>query len=132
MFRRFIITFHYIRTLAKYFAIFGNFGLDTWSCASDRAGAFGADLVLKVRSPHADELSLMMTKIVREQELVRETEPDGLRRLAVQRPLYGYQFTGVRHDAGNKLGFLKATVEFALKREDLGRPFREYLKSLKL
>jgi UTP--glucose-1-phosphate uridylyltransferase len=38
----------------------------------------------------------------------------------------------VRHDAGNKLGFLKATVEFALKRADLGEPFREYLKGLKL
>jgi UTP--glucose-1-phosphate uridylyltransferase len=57
---------------------------------------------------------------------------DGLRRLADARPLYGYRFAGTRHDAGNKLGFLKATVEFALKREDLGGPFREYLKSLKL
>ena len=45
------------------------------------------------------------------------------------RTLYGYHFEGVRHDAGNKLGFLKATVEFALKRDDLGGPFREYLKS---
>ncbi len=57
---------------------------------------------------------------------------DGLRRLADTRPLYGYRFEGVRHDAGNKLGFLKATVEFALKREDLGGAFREYLKSLTL
>jgi len=39
---------------------------------------------------------------------------------------------GTRHDAGDKLGFLKATVEFALKRKDLGEPFREYLKTLKL
>ncbi len=39
---------------------------------------------------------------------------------------------GVGHDTGDKLGFLKATVEFALKREDLGAKFREYLKSLKL
>jgi len=38
----------------------------------------------------------------------------------------------VRHDAGNKLGFLKATVEFALKRDDLGEAFRSYLKSLNL
>jgi UTP--glucose-1-phosphate uridylyltransferase len=38
----------------------------------------------------------------------------------------------VRHDAGNKLGFLKATVEFALQRPDLGAAFREYLKGLKL
>jgi UTP--glucose-1-phosphate uridylyltransferase len=57
---------------------------------------------------------------------------NGLRALARKRPLYGYRFEGVRHDAGNKLGFLKATVEFALKRDDLGGPFREYLKSLRL
>lgn len=57
---------------------------------------------------------------------------NGLRALLKQRPLYGYRFEGVRHDAGNKLGFLKATVEFALKRDDLGGPFREYLRSLKL
>lgn len=57
---------------------------------------------------------------------------DGLRSLLSQQPIYGYQFKGKRHDAGDKLGFLKATVEFALKREDLGKPFREYLKSLKL
>ena len=57
---------------------------------------------------------------------------NGIRALKDRRPLYGYRFEGVRHDAGNKLGFLKATVEFALKREDLGGPFREYLKGLKL
>jgi UTP--glucose-1-phosphate uridylyltransferase len=57
---------------------------------------------------------------------------NGLRDLEKQRPLYGYLFEGVRHDAGDKLGFLKATVEFALKRDDLGGPFREYLKGLKL
>jgi len=57
---------------------------------------------------------------------------NALRKLKESRPLYGYQFEGVRYDAGNKLGFLQATVEFALKREDLGGPFREYLKSLPL
>jgi UTP--glucose-1-phosphate uridylyltransferase len=57
---------------------------------------------------------------------------NGLRALGERRPLYGYRFEGVRHDAGNKLGFLRATVEFALKRKDLGEPFRQYLKSLKL
>jgi UTP--glucose-1-phosphate uridylyltransferase len=57
---------------------------------------------------------------------------NGLRRLKERRPIFGYRFEGIRHDAGNKLGFLKATVEFALKRDDLGKPFREYLKSLKL
>lgn len=57
---------------------------------------------------------------------------DGLRHLLRSRPIYGYRFDGTRHDAGDKLGFLKATVEFALQRADLGGPFREYLKGLKL
>jgi UTP--glucose-1-phosphate uridylyltransferase len=57
---------------------------------------------------------------------------NGIRVLAERRPVYAYRFEGRRHDAGNKLGFLKATVEFALKRADLGGPFREYLKSLDL
>jgi UTP--glucose-1-phosphate uridylyltransferase len=57
---------------------------------------------------------------------------NGLRALKQTRALYGCRFEGTRHDAGNKLGFLKATVEFALKRPDLGGPFREYLKGLKL
>ena len=43
-----------------------------------------------------------------------------------------YRFKGTRYDAGDKLGFLKATVEFALKRQDLGEQFRCYLKGLKL
>ncbi|MDD5544624.1 MAG: UTP--glucose-1-phosphate uridylyltransferase GalU [Acidobacteriia bacterium] len=57
---------------------------------------------------------------------------DGLKGLLNIQPIYGYQFEGKRHDAGDKLGFLKATVELALKRADLGQPFREYLKSLHL
>ncbi len=57
---------------------------------------------------------------------------DGLRRLLEREPVYGYVFEGTRYDAGDKLGFLKATVELALARPDLGNPFRQYLKSLKL
>jgi UTP--glucose-1-phosphate uridylyltransferase len=57
---------------------------------------------------------------------------NGLKLLLKDRPIYGYKFKGTRYDAGNKLGFLKATVEFALKRKDLGEPFRQYLRSLKL
>ena len=57
---------------------------------------------------------------------------DALKHLLRNRPIYGYKFEGKRYDAGDKLGFLKATVEFALKRGDLGKPFREYLKSLSL
>ncbi len=57
---------------------------------------------------------------------------DALRHMLRSRPLYAYRFEGTRYDAGDKLGFLKATVEFALRRRDLGGPFREYLKGLKL
>jgi UTP--glucose-1-phosphate uridylyltransferase len=57
---------------------------------------------------------------------------DGLKNLLKKEKIYGYTFEGKRHDAGDKMGFLKATVEFALKREDLGKEFREYLQTLKL
>ena len=57
---------------------------------------------------------------------------DALRRLLAVEPVYGYLFEGDRYDAGDKLGFLKATVQMALKRPDLGKDFRRYLKSLKL
>ena len=57
---------------------------------------------------------------------------DGIRALLEQQPVYAYLIEGTRHDAGDKLGFLKATVEFALQRSDLGDDFRSYLKQLKL
>ena len=44
--------------------------------------------------------------------------------------VYAYNFTGKRYDTGNKLGYLKATVEFALRRKDLGEDFKNYLKTL--
>jgi UTP--glucose-1-phosphate uridylyltransferase len=57
---------------------------------------------------------------------------DGIKGLLQTEKVYGYSFEGVRHDAGDKLGMLKATVDFALKRDDLGPAFREYLKTVKL
>ena len=57
---------------------------------------------------------------------------DGIKRLLRSEKVYGVNFEGTRYDAGDKLGMLKATVDFALKREDLGPDFREYLKSLSL
>ena len=57
---------------------------------------------------------------------------DGMKLLLKKEKMYAYVYQGRRHDTGDKLGFLKATVEFALKREDLGEPFRQYLKSLNL
>ena len=55
---------------------------------------------------------------------------DGLVRLLAKEPIYGYVFEGKRYDAGDKLGFLQATVEIALQRPDLGKAFRRYLQSL--
>jgi UTP--glucose-1-phosphate uridylyltransferase len=57
---------------------------------------------------------------------------DGIRLLLKKEKVYAYVYEGKRHDTGDKLGFLKATIEFALKRDDLGGPLREYLKGLKL
>src|SRR5262245_33239804 len=74
-------------------------------------------------------------------EAIEKTKPgaggeiqitDAMRLLLKERPFYAVKLDGVRHDAGDKLGFLIATVEFALKREDLGDDFREYLRSLNL
>lgn len=55
---------------------------------------------------------------------------DALKYMLRNRPIYGLKFEGTRYDAGDKLGFLKATVEFALNRHDLGQQFRDYLKTL--
>jgi UTP--glucose-1-phosphate uridylyltransferase len=57
---------------------------------------------------------------------------DGIRWLLKKEKVYGYCFEGKRHDTGDKAGFLKATVEFALKRPDLGADLRDWLKTLKL
>ncbi|MGE3468136.1 MAG: UTP--glucose-1-phosphate uridylyltransferase, partial [Pyrinomonadaceae bacterium] len=72
---------------------------------------------------------------------IEKTEPgsggeiqitDAMRILLKERPFYALKLDGIRHDAGDKLGFLIATVEFALKRDDLSGEFREYLRSLDL
>jgi UTP--glucose-1-phosphate uridylyltransferase len=57
---------------------------------------------------------------------------DGLKLLMAKQPIYAYEFQGTRHDAGDKLGFLKATVEFGLKNQEFGSEFRTYLQKLKL
>ncbi len=56
---------------------------------------------------------------------------DGLRELGRVRTIYGKLMEGRRYDAGDKLGFLQATVEFGLKNPELGSGFRSYLRSLK-
>ena len=55
---------------------------------------------------------------------------NGLRELLKSRPIYACEVNGVRHDTGNKLGFLKAVVYFAMRRPDLAEPFAEYLATL--
>lgn len=71
-------------------------------------------------------------------EIMRRVQPgkggeiqltDALRLMADREAVYAYTFSGRSYDTGNKLGFLKATVEYALRREDLGDAFREYLRT---
>jgi UTP--glucose-1-phosphate uridylyltransferase len=57
---------------------------------------------------------------------------DALRILAREQGLWAYIYEGISYDAGDKLGFLKATVEIALQNPEFGAPFRSYLKTLKL
>jgi UTP--glucose-1-phosphate uridylyltransferase len=57
---------------------------------------------------------------------------DAIKALLKHEKVYGFSYEGKRHDAGDKLGFLKATVELALKRDDLGPPFREWLSQFPL
>ncbi|MBE3071804.1 MAG: UTP--glucose-1-phosphate uridylyltransferase GalU [Acidobacteria bacterium] len=72
---------------------------------------------------------------------LRETRADrageiqltnGLRRLLRDRPIYAYEVKGTRHDTGNKIGYLRAVVYFALRRPALAEPFLAYLRSLNL
>ena len=72
-------------------------------------------------------------------EVLARTEPgkggeiqltDAIQTMASREAVYAYCFEGKRYDVGDKLGFLKATVEYALRRPDLGEPFRKYLKDL--
>lgn len=72
---------------------------------------------------------------------IEETQPgsggeiqitDAMAKLLAKRPFYAVRLEGTRHDAGDKLGFLIATVAYALKRPDLGQAFREHLRSLDL
>ena len=57
---------------------------------------------------------------------------DAIKILIQRQPVYAYRFEGTRYDAGDKLGFLKATVEYGLRHEELGQEFGAYLRTLKL
>ena len=102
------------------------------------------DLVEKPQASEAPSDLAIIGRYVLTPDLfpvLAETRPDGrgeiqltdaLGALRRARPLYAVEFEGKRYDTGDKLGFLKATVEFALARPDLAEAFRAYLKSLKL
>lgn len=55
---------------------------------------------------------------------------DALLALSNNRGMYAYEFNGKRYDAGDKLGYLKAIVDFAMSHNALGKPFREYLRKV--
>ncbi|MGQ0810400.1 MAG: UTP--glucose-1-phosphate uridylyltransferase GalU [Nitrospiraceae bacterium] len=98
------------------------------------------DLIEKPSPAEAPSLYAVIGRYVLPPEIfpiLRKTPPgkggeiqltDALRQLARQAPMYAYEVEGQRHDAGDKLGFLIATVEFALKNPSLGPSFSDYLK----
>ena len=100
------------------------------------------DLVEKPPAAEApSDLAIMGRYIITPDifELLENTEPgkggeiqltDALNELAHKRDVQAYEFEGKRFDVGNKLGFLKATVEFALERKELKDEFSEYLKEI--
>ncbi len=102
------------------------------------------DLVEKPRPPEAPSDLAIIGRYILSPAIFKELSDtkagaggeiqltDGLRSLLVREPIYGLLFEGKRYDAGDKLGFLKATVELALQRRGLGKEFRRYLKSLKM
>ncbi len=99
------------------------------------------DMVEKPRPQDAPSQNAIIGRYIltpRIFELIEQLKPgtggelqltDAIKALIQYERVYGYRFTGTRHDAGDKFGFLKATVDFALEREDLGPAFREWLKA---
>jgi len=101
-----------------------------------------ADLVEKPQPEDApSELAIMGRYIIEPEifEILAETAPgaggeiqltDALKELARRKPMYAYHFEGKRYDVGDKLGYLEASVEFALRNEELADDFRQYLKNI--
>lgn len=104
----------------------------------------GDDVIYNPEKPAVDEAPSRLAALGRYIltpdifEILRRVQPgkggeiqltDALRLMADREAVYAYTFSGRSYDTGNKLGFLKATVEYALRREDLGDAFREYLRT---
>lgn len=110
-----------------------------------KKGIYQVTNLIEKPEPHEapTQLAVMGRYIIQPQifEILEQTKPgvggeiqltDALRELCKVQPMYGYEFSGKRYDIGDKMGFLMATVEFALERKDLAASFREYLLSLDL
>jgi len=93
-------------------------------------GQAPSDLAIIGRYVLTPDIFPMLEETARERGSGEIQLTNGLKRLLRTRPLYACEIKGVRHDTGNKLGFLKAVVYFALRRPDLAGPFRDYLKTL--
>ena len=78
----------------------------------------------------AEAVAQFVCDLVNEYQQHEPILTDALKALLQHEKVYGFVFEGKRHDAGDKLGFLKATVEYALQREDLGPLFKQYLLEL--
>lgn len=101
-----------------------------------------ADLVEKPQPENApSELAILGRYIIEPEifDILAKTEPgaggeiqltDALKELAKRKPMYAYNFDGKRYDVGDKQGYLEATVEFALRNDELYETFRQYIKSL--
>jgi UTP--glucose-1-phosphate uridylyltransferase len=94
------------------------------------AGKAPSDLAIIGRYVLTPDIFPMLDETARERGTGEVQLTNGLKKLLKKRPLYACEIEGVRHDTGNKLGFLKAVVYFALRRPDLAGPFRDYLKHL--
>lgn len=101
------------------------------------------DLVEKPKSDPPSNIAILGRYIITPEifEILEHTVPgaggeiqltDALRMLAKRQTMYAYEFEGKRYDVGDRMGFLKATVEFALRRPDLNKEFSEYLKELEI
>ena len=101
------------------------------------------DLIEKPKSEPPSNIAILGRYIIIPEifEILETTEPgangeiqltDALRILAKEQDMYACEFEGTRYDVGDRMGFLKATVEFALRRQDLQKDFAQFLKELKI
>ena len=94
-------------------------------------GEAPSDLAIIGRYVLTPDIFPALEQTAREKDRTGEIQlTNALRKLLKKRPIYGCRIEGVRHDTGNKLGFLKAVVYFALRRPDLRDPFTDYLRGM--